>query len=122
MKLVLAVDEDKYTIVKKTGQSAFFAIYENANLFGYVPNKHHDGGHHAHSYEHNHSHEEHEAHTNSHRKDVEALKDCDIVLVQSIGENMREAMESVGLKVKKIREKHGKRADEVVKNFLDGNI
>jgi len=124
MKIVLAVDEDKQTVVKRTGQSAFFAIYEDANLVGYVPNKHHDGGHHAHTHnhEHHHSQEEHEAHTNSHRKDVQALKGCDIILVQAIGENMREAIESVGLKVKKIREKHGKTADEVIKNFLDGNI
>jgi hypothetical protein len=35
---------------------------------------------------------------------------------------MREALESVGLRVKKIRQKHGATADEVVKNFLAGNI
>ncbi len=115
MKIVLAVDEDKKTIVKKTGQSAYFAIYDDDKFVEVVPNKHHDGGH-------NHSHLEHEEHTNSHRKDVEALKDCDIILVQAVGENMKEALESIGLKVKKIRQKHGTTADEVVRNFLDGNI
>jgi len=35
---------------------------------------------------------------------------------------MKEALESIGLKVKKIRQKHGTTADEVVKNFLAGNI
>ena len=114
MKIVLAVDEDKQTIVKRTGQSAYFAIYEDATLIELIPNKHHDGGHH--------SHKEHEAHTNSHRKDVEALKECDIILVQAVGENMKEALESVGLKVKKIRQKHGTTADEVIKNFLDNKI
>jgi len=124
MKIVLAVDEDKQTIVKRTGQSAFFAIYEDAKPIKYVPNKHHDGGHHTHTHnhEHHHSQEEHEAHTNSHRKDVQALQGCDIILVQAIGENMREAIESIGLKIKKIREKHGKTADEVIENFLNGNI
>ncbi|MEA2072818.1 MAG: NifB/NifX family molybdenum-iron cluster-binding protein [Campylobacterota bacterium] len=124
MKIVLAVDEDKKTIVARTGQSAYFAIYEDAKLLELVPNKHHDGGHHTHTHnhEHGHSHEEHEAHTNSHRKDVEGLKDCDIILVRRVGENMREALESVGLKIKKVREKHGDSADEVVKNFLEGNI
>jgi len=124
MKIVLAVDEDKQTIVKRTGQSAYFAIYEDDKLVELVPNKHSDGGHHAHTHAHNHnaSQAEHDAHTNSHRKDVEALKGCDIILVQAIGENMKEALDSIGLKVKKIREKHGKTADEVVKNFLSGNI
>lgn len=124
MKIVLAVDEDKQTIVKRTGQSAYFAIYEDTKLIELVPNKHHDGGHysHTHEHEHNHSHEENEAHTNSHRKDVEALKECDIILVQAVGENMKEALESIGLKVKKIRQKHGTTADEVVKNFLENKI
>jgi len=124
MKIVLAVDEDKQTIVKRTGQSAYFAIYEDDKLVDVVPNKHHDDGHHAHRHheEHDHHGMSHEAHTNSHRKDVEALKGCDIMLVQAVGENMKEALESVGLKVKKIRQKHGSTADEVVKNFLAGNI
>jgi len=124
MKIVLAVDEDKQTIVKRTGQSAYFAIYEDDKLLKLVPNKHHDGGHHAHRHneEHDHHGMGHEAHTNSHRKDVEALKGCDIILVQAVGENMREALESIGLKIKKIRQKDGKTADEVVKNFLAANI
>jgi len=124
MKIVLAVDEDKKTIVKKTGQSAYFAIYDDDKFVEVVPNKHHDGGHHSHreNEENEHSEMEHKEHTNSHRKDVEALKDCDIILVQAVGENMKEALESIGLKVKKIRQKHGTTADEVVRNFLDGNI
>ena len=124
MKIVLAVDEDKKTIVKRTGQSAYFAIYEDDKLVDLVPNKHHDGGHHAHREheEHDHSDREHEEHTNSHRKDVQALQNCDIILVQAVGENMKEALESIGLKVKKIRQKHGATADEVIANFLSGNI
>ncbi len=124
MKIVLAVDEDKQTIVKRTGQSAYFAIYEDDTFLKVLPNKHHDGGHHAHRQhkEHDHSHISHTEHTNSHKKDVEQLKDCDIILVQAVGENMREALESIGLKVKKIRQKHGTTADEVVHNFLEGNI
>jgi len=124
MKIVLAVDEDKKTIVKKTGQSAYFAIYEDDKLIDFIPNKHHDGGHHGHGkhQEHDHSEMGHEEHTNSHRKDVVSLKDCDVMLVQAVGENMKEALESIGLKVKKIRQKHGATADEVISNFLNGNI
>jgi predicted Fe-Mo cluster-binding NifX family protein len=124
VKIVLAVDEDKKTIVKRTGQSAYFAIYEDDKLVDLVPNRHHDGGHHAHRHNAGHHHDDmsHEAHTNSHKKDVEALKGCDIMLVQAVGENMKEALESIGLKVKKIRQKHGTTADEVIQNFLAGNI
>ena len=124
MKIVLAVDEDKQTIVKRTGQSAYFIIYEDDKISELVPNKHHDGGHHAHREheEHDHSQMAHQEHTNSHKKDVQALKGCDIMLVQAVGENMKEALESVGLKIKKIRQKHGTTADEVVKNFLSGAI
>jgi len=122
MKIVLAVDEDKQTIVKRTGQSAYFAIYEDEKLLKLVPNKHHDGGHHAHTHEHSHTQEDHESHTNSHKKDVQALQGCDIILVRALGENMKEALESVGLKIKKIREKHGLLADEVIHNFLNNKI
>ena len=124
MKIVLAVDEDKQTIVKRTGQSAYFAIYEDDIFLKVVPNKHHDGGHHTHRHNEEHSHDSssHIEHTNSHKKDVMALKGCDIILVQAVGENMQEALEYVGLKVKKIRKKDGLTADEVVRNFLDGNI
>jgi len=124
MKIVLAVGEDKQTIIKRTGQSAYFAIYEDSKLVELVPNKHHDGGHHAHRHneEHDHSELSHKEHTNSHKKDVEALKGCDIILVRAVGENMKEALESINLKVKKIREKDGLTADEVVNNFLNSTI
>jgi len=124
MKIVVAVGEDKQTIIKRTGQSAFFAIYEEGKEVVYVPNKHHGGGHHSHTHEHKHNHskEEHKAHTSSHRKDVQALKGCDIILAQAIGENMKEALDSIGLQVKKVREKHGASADELVQNFLNNNI
>lgn len=118
MKIVLAVDQDKETIVKRTGQCAYFVIYEDENFVDIIPNKHHDGGHHAHTHQH---HNEQE-HTNSHRKDVESLKGCDIILVQAVGENMREALESVGLKIKKIRQKDGVTAETVVQNFLANKI
>ena len=44
------------------------------------------------------------------------------MLVQALGENMKEALESIGLEVKKIRQKHGLTAQEVIDNFYDGNI
>lgn len=62
MKIVLAVGEDKQTIIKRTGQSAFFAVYEDGKLLQHIPNKHHDGGHHSHrdNEKDDHSHEAHQ--------------------------------------------------------------
>ncbi|NPA66406.1 MAG: dinitrogenase iron-molybdenum cofactor [Epsilonproteobacteria bacterium] len=116
MKIVVAVDSDKKTIVTRTGQCSYFAIYEDEKLLELIPNAHHDGGHH------HHQHHDHEEHTNSHKKDVQNLKGCDIILVRAVGENMKEALESIGLKIKKIRKKDGESADEVIHNFLEGKI
>ncbi len=119
MKIVIAVDMDKQTIAKRTGQAAFFAIYEDGNIVKFVANRHGQGEAH---HQHTHKHMGSEEHTNEHARDVRGLQGCDIILVQAVGENMREALESIGLKVKKIRKKDGLTADEVVKNFLAGNI
>ena len=126
MKIVVAVDTDKQTIVKKTGQAAFFAIYENEKVVDFIANSHGEGNHGkgnpqggAH---HKHENMQHGEHTNEHKKDVARLEGCDVILVQAVGENMREALESVGLKVKKIRKKDGTTAEEAVRNFLNDNL
>jgi len=126
MKIVVAVDIDKQTIVKKTGQAAFFAIYENEKVVDFIPNRHGEGNHGignpqggAH---HKHENMQDGEHTNEHKKDVMGLVGCDVILVQAVGENMREALESLGLKVQKIRKKDGATADEVVQNFLNDNL
>ncbi len=130
MKIAVAVDTDKETIVKKTGQAAFFAIYEDDKLINFISNRHGEGNHGEgnpqggafHKPNHSHQGMENGAHTNEHKKDASKLVGCDVILVQAIGENMREALESIGLKIKKIRKKDGITADEVIKNFLADNI
>lgn len=130
MRIVVAVDNDKQTVVKRTGQAAFFAIYEDGVVVEYIANRHGAGNHGKgnpqggahHKHEHSHENMGETEHTNEHKKDAASLKGCDIILVQAVGENMKEALESMGLKVKKIRQKHGATADEVIKNFLAGNI
>jgi len=126
MKIVVAVDSDKETIVKKTGQAAFFAIYEDGKLVDLIKNNHGAGNHGegepkggAH---HKHEHMEHGEHTSSHKKDIVGLTGCDLILVQAVGENMKEALLSIGLTVKKIRKKDGVTANEVINNFLNNNI
>ena len=99
MKIVVAVDRDKQTIVKKTGQAAFFAIFENEKLVDFVKNSH--------------------EHIASHKKDITGLAGCDVILVQAVGEHMKEALLSIGLKVKKIRKKDGVTAKQAVRNYLD---
>ncbi len=118
MKIVFAVDNDKQTIIKRTGQAPFFVIYEDNKVLKYIENSHH----HSSQGHHHHKEMDEKEHTNEHKKDVEPLKGCDIFLVQAIGENMKDAINSIGLDVKKIRQKDGLTADEVVKNFLNGDI
>ena len=115
MKIAVPVDADKKTIAKKTGQAAYFAVYEDKELIKFVPNAH--GGDHLH-----HHGMGRQAHVQTHRKDVINLQGCDIILLRAVGEHMKEALESVGLKVKKVRQKDGQTAQEVVENFLDGKV
>jgi len=123
MKIVLAVDVDKQTVVKRTGHAPFFVVYEDEKLIQVIENGHGkgEGGHHDHKHEetHQHSNETHDEHVGGHKKDIAALAGNDIILVQAIGEHMKEALDSIGLKVKKIRKKDGETAEEVVKNFLE---
>ena len=126
MRIVVAVDSDKKTIVKKTGQADYFAIYENEKVVDFIKNSHGEGNHGkgnpqggAH---HKHEHMEGAEHTNEHKKDIIGLTGCDIILVQAVGENMKEALVSIGLKIQKIRKKDGITADEAVLNFLNNRI
>lgn len=120
MKIAVPVDSDKKTIIKRTGQAIYFAIYENGVAVDFVKNNH---GHGNHGEENHHHHDGmgHKEHTSSHKKDVMGLVGCDLILVQAVGENMKEALDSIGLKVQKIRKKDGETADEAVKNFLADN-
>ena len=115
MKIVVAVDNDKQTIIKRTGQAIYFAIYEDGKILEYISNSHDEN-------EHNHNTMTEIEHTSTHAKNIIGLKGCDIILAQVIGENMKAALNSIGLKVKKVRKKDGLTADEVVKNFLNNNI
>ena len=126
MKIVVAVDSDKETIVKKTGQAAFFAIFEDDKPVDFIKNRHGSGnygeGEGIGGSHHKHEHMEHSEHSSSHKKDIAGLAGCDVILVQAVGVNMKEALLSIGLKVKKIRKKDGVTAEEAVKNYLDNNI
>ena len=119
MRIAIAVDNDKKTIDKKTGQAVYFAIYENDKVVEFIKNNHGTGNH---GKSNKHEHMQNDEHTSSHKKNIAGLKGCDIILVQAIGENMKEALISLGISVKKIRKKDGITADEAVKNFLNNNI
>lgn len=124
MKIAIPVDKDKKTIFKKTGHAAYFAVYNDDKVVDFIQNNHGKGEHGAHQHgDHDHDeHEDHDEHVEEHRKDISPLEGCDVILVQMIGEHMREAVESMGIKVKKIRQKDGVTADEAVKNFLNNNL
>jgi predicted Fe-Mo cluster-binding NifX family protein len=116
MKIVVPVDNDKSTIFKRTGQAPFFNIYEDVSLISSVENTHSGGG------AHQHGHDDSKEHLNEHKKDIGALKGCDIILVQALGEHMSEALESIDLKVMKLRKDDGSTSDEVVDKYLNNNL
>lgn len=128
MRIAVPVDEDKESIVKRTGHAPFFAIFENGEMLDAVKNNHGNGNHgdsHQHNKEHHHSHKEYEndeEHISSHKKDISYLAGCDIILVQMVGEHMQEALKQMNIKIKKIRQKDGKTASEAVHNFLNNNL
>jgi len=122
MRIAVPVESDKSTIARKTGQSAFFAIYENEKVVDYIQNRqgHADkgegrgeGGEH-----HKHERMQNAESANVHRKDISKLSDCDLILLQVVGEHMKETLISMGVEVKKVRQKDGSTADEVVQKFL----
>ena len=112
MKIVVAVDMDKKTIFKRTGQAVYFAIYEDDKVVNFIKNNHNENEE---------DKQIHSEHILGHKKSIMGLQGCDIFLVQAVGEHFQEALDSIGLKVKKIRKKDGITADEVVKNFLNNN-
>lgn len=117
MKIAVPVDSDKITIFKRTGQAPFFAIFQNGIFETTVENSHGKEVHDHYDDEHEHAEDDAE-HVGHHKKDIAGLAGCDFILVQMVGEHMREAIESLNIKIKKIREKDGNIASEVVKNFL----
>jgi len=123
MKIAVPVESDKSTIARKTGQATFFAIYENEKVVDFVPNRHgranHGVGEGVGGAHHKHEHMQNEESVNSHKKDISEISDCDVILLQVVGEHMKQALISMGIDVKKVRQKDGNTADEVVKNFLE---
>lgn len=119
MRIAVPVDNDKETIFKRTGQAPFFAIFQDGVFETAIANAHGKEGHNHHDDEHGHVHAEDDAlHVAHHKKDVAALEGCDVILVQMIGEHMREAVKSLHVKIKKIREKDGHIASMAVNSFL----
>lgn len=114
MKIAIPVEGDDLKIVKRTGQAPYFAIFEDTELERIVeaPQGH------AHDHHEGHDHGGHEEHIGGHGKSLVNIADCDLMLVQAIGEHMSEAVKRVGITVKKIRQKDGEYANEAVASYL----
>lgn len=113
MKIAIPLDSDKESIFKRTGQAPYFGIYQDGKLASVVENNHgkesHD--HHEHG-------EDHATHTEHHGKDIAALAGCEWILVQMVGEHMQEALQSLNIKIKKVRQKDGTNANKLINNFI----
>lgn len=116
MKIAIPVEGDTLRIVERTGQAPFFALFNDGAFERIVeaPQGH------AHDHDdHRHDHGDDEAHIEGHGKSLVNLAGVELMLVRMIGTHMRSAVERADIRIKKIREKHGDRADEAVKNFLE---
>jgi predicted Fe-Mo cluster-binding NifX family protein len=126
MKIVVPVDTDKSTIIKRTGRAPFYAIYENETAIAYIENQHAKEEEEEEDHRHGHGHEggahHHEGEGNHHRKDVANLRGCDVILAQAVGEQMKEALEHAAIKIVKLSKYDGTHANEVVANYLAGTL
>lgn len=140
MKIAIPVMGDKSTVARKTGESEFFAIYEDEKIVNYIPSRNARGQRHAQGNGNGQGlgrqgngqgqglgqgnrHGNGEGLGRAHRNNgVATIEECDTMLVQVIGENMKASFKAMGIEVKKVRQKDGNTADEVVKNFLNKNI
>jgi len=117
MKIAVPVEGESLTIVKRTGQAPFFALFDDA-VFDRIVEA--PSGHAHDEHEDDHDHGDDEEHIKGHGKSLTNLESVELMLVQAIGPHMKEAVDRAGITIKKIREKHGHRADEAVKNYLEG--
>jgi len=140
MRIAVPVEADKSTIARKTGESEFFVIYEDEKVIDYIPSRNARGHRHApgngqglgrqgngqgsgRGLGQGNRDRNGEALGRAHRNNgVATIEACDTMLVQVIGENMKASFKAMGIEVKKVRQKDGNTADEVVKNFLNKNI
>jgi len=121
MRIAVPVYDEGLEVFTRVGQAPYFAIFNQGAYEGLRENlhavrhkdhhDHHEGGHH-----------HVEAHTKEgvegHKKDLSNLHDIDVILVRAVGPNMKEALETIGIQVVKVRKKDGEKADELVNNYL----
>ena len=91
MKIAIPTN-DRVSITKRTGRTKEFAVYEIAN--GAVINTQYHTNPHTHE-DHNHDHGEH---THSHAEITDLLSDCDLMVVQMVGNHMKRDLDAGALK------------------------
>ena len=118
MKIAVPVEGESLKIVEKTGSAPFFAIFDGKTFEGLVPGK--QKGAHGHHEHHEHHHDEDDqAHVHSHAKSLTGLAGVEIMFFRRVGEHMRQAVEQMGIKMKKSRERDGESAVDIVNAYID---
>ena len=120
MKRAIPVFGENLEIFERTGQAPFFAVFEDDKLLELRENPKHSHSHTHHHHDHNHADDEN--HTNEHRNQALVIQDCGEILVRRVGPNMQEALKEAGIKIVKMRKKHGDKADEVIKLYLSEGL
>lgn len=126
VKIAVPVSAQERQIHARTGMAPYFAVYVDGTFTELRPNAH--AASHAqegHGNGHGHGHggaESPEPYSKEevehHRQDLGNLQDIDVILTRAVGPNMKEALESVGIKVVKIRKADGDTADAAIANYL----
>jgi predicted Fe-Mo cluster-binding NifX family protein len=114
MTIAIPVEGENLKIVKRTGQAPYFAIYNNDEFIKLVaaPKGHSQDEHKEHD------HGDDEEHIQGHSKSLVNISECDLILVQAIGEHMKEALERENITIKKIRQKDGEFASQAIESYL----
>lgn len=116
MKIAVPVEGDTLKVVEKTGSAPCFALFEDAAFVTLIASMQ-PAGQHQHVAHHYH-HGADEAHVHAHASRLSGLQGVDVMLFRRVGEHMRQAVEQMGITMKKSRERDGDTATAMVQAFL----
>lgn len=99
MKIAIPTN-DKEHLFKRSGQTKGFLIINISDNYHNID----DYRINTHSHHHNHSHSRHHDDGHSHKEIVDALSDCDYIVVNVIGKHFNNDLQTAGIKVFKTNE------------------
>lgn len=108
LKIAVPVNNDKINICQRTGQAAYFAIYEDGIFVKSIKNEHHP--------------KKDDTSKIKHYKNIEQLKDCDVILLNNVGIHVKNTLENINIKIQKVTKKDGLKAQELVNKYISQTL